>query len=128
MLLPVKSLKEVRNEIHEQIGVQKKLNPKNGYFFTSYGRRTVSQRNEKVHATMTYKDPTGVLKLGEFKSKSGYNSKLKNNKEYANHYAEYIAYLILKQLGKDVCKVDLGEIDIKNKYSSKTISVEGVLS
>ena len=128
MLLPVKSLKEVRNEIHEQIGVQKKLNPKNGYFFTSYGRRTVSQRNEKVHATMTYKDPTGVLKLGEVKSKSGYNSKLKNNKEYANHYAEYIAYLILKQLGKDVCKVDLGEIDIKNKYSSKTISVEGVLS
>ena len=128
MLPPVKSLKEIRNETHEQIGVQKKLSPKNGYFFTSYGRRTVSQRNEKVHATMTYKDPTGVLKLGEFKSKSGYNSKLKNNKEYANHYAEYIAYLILKQLGKDVCKVDLGEIDIKNKYSSKTISVEGVLS
>ena len=128
MLPPVKSLKEVGNEIDEPIGVQKELKPKNGYFLMYDGRRTVSQRKEKVYERMTYKSPTGALKLGEFKSVRGYNSKLKNNKECANHYAEYIAYLILKQLGKDVCKVDLGEIDIKNKYSNKTISVEGVLS
>lgn len=128
MILPVKMLKEVRNEIHEQLGVQKKLNPKNGYYFSTYGTRAVSMRDTKVHANMSYKDENGTLKLGHFKSKKGYNSKFKNNKEYANHYAEYIAYLILMQLGKIACKVDLGEIDIKNKYSNRIVSVEGVLS
>ena len=128
MLLSVKKLKEVRNKIHEQLGVQKKLNPKKGYYYYAYGTRTVRMRDTKVHANMSYKDENGILKLGHFKSKKGYNSKFKNNKEYANHYAEYIAYLILMQLGKTACKVDLGEIDIKNKYSNKIVSVEGVLS
>ncbi len=39
MLLPVKSLKEVQNEINEQLGVMKKLNPQNGYYFHTHGSR-----------------------------------------------------------------------------------------
>ena len=81
----------------------------------------------KVEATMCRKDDHGLI-LAHFKSKKGYNSNLKNNKNFANHYAEYIAYLILKQLGKKVCKEELGEIKIKNRYSNKVINIEGVLS
>lgn len=128
MLVPVKSLAEVRDEIHEQLGVQKKLNPKNGYYFSTIGTRAITMADTKVHATMSFKDEKQLFPMGHFKSKKGYNSKYKCSKEYANHYAEYIAYVILKQLGKEACKVDLGEIDIKNKYSNKIVSVEGVLS
>ena len=127
MLKSVKTLKEVRKEIQEQLGVQKKLNPKNGYYFYANGKREYGMHDTKVESTMCHKDDHGLI-LAHFKSKKGYNSKLKNNKNFANHYAEYIAYLILKQLGKKVCKVDLGEIEIKNKYSNKIINIEGVLS
>ena len=127
MLLPVKSLKEVQNEINEQLGVMKKLNPQNGYYFHTHGSREYSIHDTKVETTMCHKDDNELI-LAHFKSKKGYNSKLKNSKQFANHYAEYIAYLILKQLGKKVCKVDLGEIEIKNKYSNKIINIEGVLS
>ena len=127
MLKSVKTLKEVRKEIQEQLGVQKKLNPKNGYYIYANGKREYGMHDTKVESTMCHKDDHGLI-LAHFKSKKGYNSKLKNNKNFANHYAEYIAYLILKQLGKKVCKVDLGEIEIKNKYSNKIINIEGVLS
>ena len=127
MLKSVKTLKEVGKEIQEPLGVQKKLNPKNGYYFYTNGKREYRMRDTKAEATMCHKDVNGLI-LAHFKSKKGYNSKLKNNKKFANHYAEYIAYLILKQLGKKVCKVDLGEIEIKNKYSNKVINIEGVLS
>lgn len=66
--------------------------------------------------------------MGYFKSKKGYNSKYKCSKEYANHYGEYISYIILKQLGKKVCKVDLGNTKIKNPHTSKEVDVEGILS
>ena len=127
MLKSVKTLKEVRKEIQEQLGVQKKLNPKNGYYFYANGKREYGMHDTKVESTMCHKDDHGLI-LAHFKSKKGYNSKLKNNKNFANHYAEYIAYLILKQLGKKVCKEELGEIKIKNKYSNKVINIEGVLS
>ncbi len=128
MLLRVKTLSEISDEIHEQLGVQKKLNPQHGYYFSTFGTREITMEASKVHATMSFRGNGRNLLLGHFKSKRGYNSKLKNNKEYANHYAEYIAYLILKQLGKEACEVELGEIDVKNKYSNKIVKVEGVLS
>lgn len=128
MLLPVKTLKQIRNELQEQLGVQKKFNPPNGYYFRTIRGREISIEASKVHATIGFKRNKAVLSLGHFKSKKGYNSKLKNHKEYANHYAEYIGYLILKQLGKEACEVELGEIEVKNKYSNKIINVEGVLS
>ena len=127
MLLPVKSLKEVQNEINEPLGVIKKLNPQNGYYFYTHGSREYSIHDTKVETTICHKDNNELI-LAHFKSKKGYNSKLKNSKQFANHYAEYIAYLILKQLGKRTCKTDLGEIVIRNKYSNKVINIEGVLS
>lgn len=127
MLLPIKSLKEVKDEINEKLGEKKNLNPKNGYYFYTHGAREYRIHDTKVETTMCHKDEERLI-LAHFKSKKGYNTKLKNNKNFANHYAEYIAYLILKQLGKKVCKVDLGEIEIKNKYSNKVINIEGVLS
>ena len=127
MLLPIKSLKEVKDEINEKLGEKKNLNPKNGYYFYTHGAREYRIHDTKVETTMCHKDEERLI-LAHFKSKKGYNTKLKNNKNFANHYAEYIAYLILKQLGKKVCKVDLGEIEIKNKYSNKVVNVEGALS
>lgn len=127
MLLPLKSLEAVKEEINEELGIVKKLNPQNGYYFYTHGAREYEMRDTKAETTMCHKDDNGLI-LAHFKSKKGYNTKLKNSKDFANHYAEYIAYLILKQLGKKVCKVDLGEIQIKNKYSKKVINVEGVLS
>ncbi len=128
MLLPVKTLKEIKNEIQEELGVYKKLNPQNGYYFRTIQGREINIEDSKVYATMSFRENGASISLGHFKSKRGYNSKLKNNKDYANHYAEYISYLILKQLGKETCKVELGEIDVKNKYSNKIINVEGILS
>lgn len=129
MLPKVKTLEEVRDEINETLGVSKKFNAKSGFFSARpRGFKETLLIDSKVHKEMSFKGTNQPISYGHFKSKKGYNSKYKNSKEFANHYGEYIAYIILKQLGKKACKVDLGEIDIQNPYTSKTINIEGTLS
>lgn len=125
----VKSLQEVSEEINEKIGVFKKFDINNGYYKTNLRNlRDIELSNSKIRANLSFKGTNQPISFGYFKSKSGYNNKYKNNKEYADHYGEYIAYIILKQLGKKVCKVDIGEMKVKNKYSSEPVNVEGILS
>ena len=131
-MLKVKSLKEVSSEIGEELGIQKEFKRENGYFINDSIKPETRLTDNKIHADMFYRennrDNNSELSSWHFKSKSGYNSKYKNNKQYANHYAEYIAYLILKQLGKKVCKAELGEIEIRNRYSNKPVEVQGVVT
>lgn len=126
----VRTLQEVSEEINEEIGKSKKFNVNNGFFRLSLRgtKNDIELKEGKIRANLSFKGTKQPISFGYFKSKKGYNSKYKNNKEYANHYGEYIAYIILKQLGKKTCKVDIGEMDIKNPYSKKTITVEGILS
>ncbi len=125
----IKSLEEVSKEINEEIGKKKSINTKDGYYV--HNTRTHKEFeliDSKIVTELTFKGTKQPISYGYFKSKMGYNSKYKNNKEYANHYGEYIAYIILKQLGKKVCKVDIGTRDIRHPFSNKTITVEGILS
>lgn len=125
----VKSLKEVSEEIGEKIGEFKQFNAANGFFKMSLrGEKDIKLYESKIRANLSFKGTKQPISFGYFKSKTGYNNKYKNKKEYANHYGEYIAYIILKQLGKKACKVDIGELEIKNPYNSKPIQVEGILS
>lgn len=120
MMIPVKTLKEIEEEIQEDIRTIKKLIPENGYYVNS-----IQKRNETIHVEIANR---AKKKIGHFKSRKGYDTKYKNKKQFASHYGEYIAYLILKQLSKKVCKMELGEVQIRNKYSLKIMHVEGVLS
>lgn len=130
MLERVRTLQEVSEEIDEEIGKTKKFNPENGFYPLNLRNayKDIELKEGKIRANLSFKGKRQPISFGYFKSKKGYNSKYKNNKEFANHYGEYIAYIILKQLGKKACKVDIGEMDIKNPYSKKIISVEGILS
>lgn len=133
MLEKIKSLKQVAEETNETLGEIKKFNVQNGYRPPSIrgaGSLRVVDTKLKVELSMKDKD-SEQRRFGLFKSKRGYNSKYKTSKQtanYANHYGEYLAYIILKQLGKDVCKVDLGNLEIINSYSKKLAIVEGCLS
>lgn len=127
----IKTLEEVRNEINESLGVLKKFSPKSGFYNApqiSPNDKGYRLQDTKVHKEFSFKEPDQSIAFGHFKSKKGYNSKLANNKEYANHYGEYIGFLILKQLGKKACKVDMGEADIIFPYNKKVKTIEGVLS
>lgn len=129
MLEKIKSLSEVSKEISEEIGEVKKFDASNGYYRANMrNRRDYELADTKIRSTLSFKGKKQPISFGYFKSKKGYNTKLKNNKEYANHYGEYIAYIILKQLGKKACKVDIGEMTIKNPYTNKDIPIEGILS
>lgn len=129
----LKSLDEVCQEMHEErLGVFKEFTPQNHYFPVSLrdqGHREPVQLNEgKLRATLSFRGTNQPISFGYFKSIKGYNSKYKNNKEYADHYGEYIACIILKQLGKKSCKVDLGTLDVRNRFNNKVIKVDGILS
>lgn len=130
MARKVKSLEEVSEEIGETIGKFKKFNSANGYYRMSLraGKRDIELRETKIRTNLNFRGAKQPISFGYFKSKKGYNTKYKNNKEYANHYGEYIAYIILKQLGKKACKVDIGQMEMKNPYSQKTFEVDGILS
>ena len=127
MSLPLKKLEELEKE-GEHLGIYKKFNSKNEYYMCSIlETKKFILSDRKIHATLLDKEH---MKFGHFKSKYGYNSKYKFNEDngYPNHYAEYIAYIILKQLGKPCCKVELGELEIEHRYSNKKVKVEGCLS
>lgn len=130
MTRKVKSLEEVSEEIGETIGEFKRFNSSNGYYRMSLrtGRRDIQLSEGKIRTGLSFKGAKQPISFGYFKSKTGYNTKYKNNKEFANHYGEYIAYIILKQLGKKACKVDIGRMEMKNPYSQKTFEVDGILS
>lgn len=134
----VKSLEEISDEINEQLGVFKKFERKSGfypitrhYFHSSTGRILYNKDydlvSEKLHRDYHVRNLQGVT-TAFFKSKRGYKTKLDNKKEHADHYGEYIAFLILKQLGKKVCKSDLGEFEIVFPFNKKVKTIEGVLS
>lgn len=126
----VKTLKEVSEDINEEIGKTKAFTPKNGFFkLTLRGTTKEFELKEgKIRTNLNFKGTKQPISFGYFKSKKGYNSKYKNTKEFADHYGEYIAYIILKQLGKKACKVDIGELEVRNPYNGKIFMVEGALS
>lgn len=126
----IKSLEEVSKDINEEIGKPKQFIPENGFYkMTLRGyAREVELAEGKIRANLSFKGTKQPISFGYFKSKKGYNSRYKNNKEYANHYGEYIAYIILKQLGKKACKVDIGELQARNPHSGKIFMSEGILS
>lgn len=126
----VKSLKEVSEDINEEIGKPKKFTPENGYFKVNLRgtAKEIELAEGKIRANLNFKGTKQPISFGYFKSKKGYNSRYKNNKEFADYYGEYIAYIILKQLGKKACKVDIGTLQTTNPYSGKPIIVEGTLS
>lgn len=126
----IKSLKEVSEDINEEIGKQKKFTPANGFFKINLRgtTREIELKEEKVRANLNFKGTKQPISFGYFKSKKGYNSRYKNSKEFADHYGEYIAYIILKQLGKKACKVDIGELEAQHPHSGKTFIAEGTLS
>lgn len=123
------SLQEVRNNINEEIGKFKPLNAKTGYYICSFRNGNAYWLEDtKVKMNLSFEGTKQPTSFGFFKSKKGYNKKYQNKKEYANHYGEYISYIILKQLEKKACKVELGVTTIKYPYSDKNIEIEGILS
>lgn len=113
----------------ESLGTFKTFNPQNNYYAMSLrGRNPIELIEYKIRAHLSFRGTNQPISYGYFKSKTGYNSKFKNTKQYANHFGEYIACIILKQLGKEACKVDLGVLETKNRYSNKQLSVDGILS
>ncbi len=126
MIEKIKTLQEVSAELNEEIGQLKKFNIANGYYQANL--KNIELIDSKVRAKLSFKGDEQPISFGYFKSKKGYNSKYKNSKDYANHYGEYIAYIILKQLGKESCKVDMGEMEIKSLYTGEIINIEGILS
>ncbi len=129
MLDKVISLEEISKDINEKIGEFKKFRADNGYFMVSFrDEKRIQLYDRKISTNLSFRETNQEVTFGHFKSKTGYNiGTFKNEKEYANHYGEYIAYIILKQLGKDACKVNLGEIEVKNSYDEKIV-VQGILS
>lgn len=124
----VKSLEEVSKEINETLGEFKQFSSQNKYYMVGYRGKGINLENQKINTDLNFPGTNQPISFGHFKSKQGYNSKYKNNKEHANHYGEYLAYIILKQLGKKACKVDLGTMIMKHPYTQKDILVEGCLS
>lgn len=126
----IKSLQEVSEEINETLGAKKEFNKKNKYYFTNKrGEKDVKLIDTKLSAELSFIGRNQPVSYGHFKSEKGYNSKYKKNtKKYANHYGEYLAYIVLKQLGKKACKVDLGNLTISHPYSQKETIIEGCLS
>lgn len=126
----LKSLQEVAQEINEiRIGEMKLLNRDTGYFVSNFrSGKGFELSDSKIRMTMNFRGTNQPNSFGYFKSKRGYNSKFKNTKTHANHYGEYISSIILKQLGMDACKVDLGVATIKHPYNHKDINLEGCLS
>ena len=126
------TLEEICEDIHENpadIGKFKRLTRKEGYYISNFRNgRGVILEDSKVKANLSFDGTNQPTSIGYFKSKKGYNSKYKCNKQYANHIGEYVASIILKQLGKLACKVDLGYTTIANHYSGKEIEIEGCLS
>ena len=125
----IKSLKEVSEHIGEKIGEIKQFDPEHGYFTASFREgKGIERSDTKIRQKLSFTGTKHPISFGFFKSKKGYTSRYKNNKNYANHYGEYIAYIALKQLGKKACKVDLGEITIIHPYSHEKMKVPGILS
>lgn len=108
----IKTLKEVGIEIGQVVG--KFINLPEG--------------NSKQNIRLFENKIRIELENAYFKSVRGYNTRYKLKKDSANHYGEYIAYIILKQLEKGVCRSELAKADIKHPYTDKNILVEGVLS
>lgn len=129
MLDKVISLQEISTKINDKIGEFKKFSANDGYFKVSFrDEKRIQLYDRKISTNLSFRGTNQEVTFGHFKSKTGYNiGTFKNEKEYANHYGEYIAYIILKQLGKDACKVNLGEIEVKNSYDEKIV-VQGILS
>lgn len=126
----IKTLQEVAQEINEEsIGKMQFFNRDTGYFVPTFRTgKGFELFDSKVRLNMNFRGTNQLNSFGYFKSKRGYNSKLKNSKQHANHYGEYISSIILKQLGKSACKVDIGFATIKHPYTNKTIELEGCLS
>ncbi len=126
----VKTLEEVAQEINEErIGEKQKFDKDTGYFVSNFrAGKGFELSDTKIRIQMTFRGTNQPNSFGYFKSKRGYNSKFKNNKEFANHYGEYISSIILKQLGKNACKVDLGIANIYHPYNGKQMDLEGCLS
>lgn len=126
------TLKEVCEDIHEnpeEVGKFKRLTRNEGYYISNFRNgRGFTLEDTKVKVKMSFDGAQQPTSIGFFKSKKGYNSKYKCTKVYANHIGEYVASIILKQLGKLACKVDLGYTTITNQYSGKEIEIEGCLS
>lgn len=126
------TLEEVCEEIHEkpeEIGKFKQLNRNTGYYISNFRNgRGFTLEDTKVKLKLAFEGTHQPTSIGFFKSKKGYNSKYKCSKQYANHIGEYVSSIILKQLGKLACKVDLGYTTIRNQYSGKEIEIEGCLS
>lgn len=126
------SLEEVAKKINERpedIGKFKRLTRDNGYYISNFrhGRGFVLE-DSKIKLKLTFKGTNQPNSFGHFKSKKGYNAKYRCTREFGNHIGEYISSIILKQLGKKACKVDLGYTTITNPYSGKEIEIEGCLS
>lgn len=128
----VLTLDEVAIKIGEKpegIGKFKQLTKRAGYFISNFrDGRGFHLEDTKVKLQLAFDGTNQPTSFGHFKSKKGYNSKYKCTKVYANHIGEYISSIILKQLGKKACKVDLGYTTIVNQYSNKEIEIEGCLS
>lgn len=126
------TLAEVCEDIHEkpeEIGKFKRLTRNEGYYISNFRNgRGFDLEDTKVKLKMSFDGAHQPTSMGFFKSKKGYNSKYKCTKVHANHIGEYVASIILKQLGKLACKVDLGYTTITNQYSGKEIEIEGCLS
>ena len=123
------SLKEVSEDIGETLGEVKQFDVNHGYYNASFrGTKEFERVDTKIRKTLSFKGRKQPISFGFFKSKKGYTSRYKNSKDYANHYGEYIAYIVLKQLGKKACKVDLGQIVIKHPHTHQDIVIDGILS
>ena len=125
----IKTLQEVSEDIGETLGEMKRFDAAHGFYDASFRMGKDFERvDTKIRKILSFKGTKQPISFGFFKSKKGYTSKYKNTKNYANHYAEYIAYIVLKQLGKKACKVDLGESVIKHPHTHQDITVQGILS
>ncbi len=129
MCKKIRSIQEVSKNIKEEVGENKRFSLGNGYYIVSFrDEKPIQLYDRKISTNLSFREINKEVTFGHFKSKIGYLSDtFINKKEYANHYGEYIAYIILKQLGKEACKVNLGEIEVQNSYDEKIV-VEGILS
>ena len=124
----VKTLEQVSEEIGEEIGAIKQLSPENGYYIVTFFGKFYEKVASKIRMQFGFKGRNQSTSFGTFKTAKGYNSKYKNSHNYANHYGEYIASIILKQLGKKACKTDLAEASFVHPFTNKRSKIFGVLS
>lgn len=128
---PLISLEKVARLLHvDKLGEHVEFTPKNGFYEVTFREpRNYQLKDGKIGKNLSLRDSDGSVTYGYFKSRASFNSRFKLTKRHGNHYGEYLASIILKQLDIPACRVDIGVYPFRHPYKQGAIiPVEGSLS